>query len=148
MYIVVIINYIILTGSPSFIKLDVTQNSICDEGMLVIADDLQHYNTLSELLVENCNLSAKGTCISTVLYYICSIIFCVYNIRLVNTSALSYRCPGLPCILSSTFADLAYLAIHTYPVYCTHLPSLLYPPTQSYSFLYLLHLYLVYLYNY
>ena len=74
MYVVVIINNIILTGSPSFIKLDVTQNSICNEGMLAIAKDLQNYNTLTELLVENCNISAKGTFISTVLYYICGII--------------------------------------------------------------------------
>ena len=113
-------NYINLTDSPSFNKLDVSKNSICDEGMLVIANDLQHNNTLTELLVENCNLSAKGI-ISTVLYFSCSIIFCVYNIiRFVNVSALSCRCPRVPCLLSSTFADLADLVIpvqFTVPIY-------------------------------
>ena len=59
-YLVIIIYCIILTGSPSFNKLDVSKNSIYDEGMLAIANDLQQNNTLTELLVENCNLSAKG----------------------------------------------------------------------------------------
>ena len=75
-YLVIIIYCIILTGSPSFNKLDVSKNSIHDEGMLAIANDLQQNNTLTELLVENCNLSAKGIhlqCCSSSY----SIIFCV-----------------------------------------------------------------------
>ena len=51
----------IIPGSPSLKRLDVNQNTICDEGMLVIANDPQHNSALTELLLGNCNLSAKGT---------------------------------------------------------------------------------------
>ena len=99
-------NYIIVTGSPSFNKLDVSQNSICDEGMLVIANDLQHNNALTELLVENCNLSAKGIHNYSVIVVATVLYFCLYNmIRLVNASALSFKYPRLLCLLSCTFAD-------------------------------------------
>ena len=56
-----VISCIIPTGSPSLKRLDVNQNTICDEGMLVIANDPQRNSALTELLLGNCNLSAKGT---------------------------------------------------------------------------------------
>ena len=91
--------------------------------MLVIANDLQHNNTLTELLLENCNLSAKGIYNYSVIV-VAVVLYFVYNVtRLVNASALLCRYPRPPCLLSHTFSDLAYVAIHTYPVYCSYLPS-------------------------
>ena len=58
---------VLLTGSPSIKKLDVSQNKIQDEGMLVISMSLSHGSTLTELLIKNCNISAKGTYQVTVL---------------------------------------------------------------------------------
>ena len=56
-----VINCIIPTGSPSLKRLDVNQNAIRDEGMLVIANNLQQNSALTELLLGNCSLSAKST---------------------------------------------------------------------------------------
>ena len=60
---------VLLTDSPSIKKLDVSQNKIQDEGMLVISMSLSHGSTLTELLVKNCNLSAKGMCHVTIASY-------------------------------------------------------------------------------
>ena len=47
-----------ITGSPSLIVLDVTLNDIGDDGISLC---LQHINTLTELSVVGCRLSAKGS---------------------------------------------------------------------------------------
>ena len=50
-------NTVIITGSPSLRVLDVGGNNIGDDG---IALCLQHINTLTELIVWDCELSVKG----------------------------------------------------------------------------------------
>ena len=47
-----------ITGSPSLRVLDVSGNNIGDDGISLC---LQHINTLTELSVEHCGLSAKGS---------------------------------------------------------------------------------------
>ena len=47
-----------ITGSPSLRVLDVSFNNIGDDGISLC---LQHINTLTELRVEQCGLSAKGS---------------------------------------------------------------------------------------
>ena len=47
-----------ITGSPSLRVLDVAYNNIGDEGISLC---LQHINTLTELRVMQCGLSAKGS---------------------------------------------------------------------------------------
>ena len=47
-----------ITGSPSLRVLDVSSNYIGDDGISLC---LQYINTLTELMVEQCGLSAKGS---------------------------------------------------------------------------------------
>ena len=47
-----------ITGSPSLRVLDVTGNNIGDDGIFLC---LQHINTVTELRVEYCGLSVKGS---------------------------------------------------------------------------------------
>ena len=47
-----------ITGSPSLRVLDVSDNNIRDDGISLC---LQHINTLTELRVIQCGLSAKGS---------------------------------------------------------------------------------------
>ena len=63
-------SHILLTDSPSIKKLDVSQNEIQDKGMLVISVSLSSGSTLTQLLVKNCDLSAKGTYISCYSSYV------------------------------------------------------------------------------
>ena len=47
-----------ITGSPSLRVLDVSGNNIGDDGISLC---LQHINTLTELIVGDCELSVKGS---------------------------------------------------------------------------------------
>ena len=47
-----------ITGSPSLRVLDVRGNNIGDDGISLC---LQHINTLTELIVDQCGLSVKGS---------------------------------------------------------------------------------------
>ena len=47
-----------ITGSPSLRELDVSYNNIGDDGISLC---LQYINTLTELSVIGCGLSAKGS---------------------------------------------------------------------------------------
>ena len=55
---------VIITGSATLRVLDVSGNDIGDDGMAVISEALQHNKSLTELRVEECGSSVKGTIIS------------------------------------------------------------------------------------
>ena len=52
--------HVIITGRTTLRVLDVGGNPISDNGMSMISEELQHNNSLTELGVERCGLSAKG----------------------------------------------------------------------------------------
>ena len=39
-----------------------SNNDVGDDGMSSVADELQHNNTLTKLIVVDCEFSVKGTC--------------------------------------------------------------------------------------
>ena len=51
----------ILMGNRTLQVLDMSNNSIGDDGISVIVEQLQHITTLTELNVVTCGLSVKGT---------------------------------------------------------------------------------------
>ena len=51
---------VIITGSTTLRVLDVGANETGDDGISMISEELQHNNSLTELRVEQCGLSAKG----------------------------------------------------------------------------------------
>ena len=51
----------LLVGNCTLQVLNVKYNSIGDDGISVIVEQLQHITTLTELLVAGCGLSVKGT---------------------------------------------------------------------------------------
>ena len=52
---------IIITGSATLRALDFGDDNIGDEGMAMISEALQHNKSLTELSVQLCGLSVKGT---------------------------------------------------------------------------------------
>ena len=54
----VVYNTVMITGSPSLRALDVSSNEIGDIGVELL---LPNSNNLTELSIENCGLSVKGT---------------------------------------------------------------------------------------
>jgi len=52
---------VIITGSATLRVLNVDCNDIGDDGMAVISETLQHNKSLTELRVDQCGLSVKGT---------------------------------------------------------------------------------------
>ena len=57
---VFIMSTVIITGRTTLRVLDVGGNLIGDKGMSMILEELQHNNSLTELHVVHCRLSAKG----------------------------------------------------------------------------------------
>ena len=55
-----VMSTVIITGSTTLRVLDVAGNEIGDDGISMISEELQHNNSLTELSVESCGLSAKG----------------------------------------------------------------------------------------
>ena len=55
----------LLVGSCILQALNIKLNSIGDDGILVIVEQLQYITTLTELDVEGCVLSVKGIVVST-----------------------------------------------------------------------------------
>lgn len=51
----------ILMGNCTLQELNVSSNSIGDDGISVIVEQLQHITTLTKLSVLKCGLSVKGT---------------------------------------------------------------------------------------
>ena len=51
----------ILMGNCTLQELNVSCNTIGDDGISVIVEQLQHITTLTELVVIECGLSVKGT---------------------------------------------------------------------------------------
>ena len=51
---------VIITGSTTLRVLRVGGNKIGDDGISMISEELQHNNSLTELSVANCGISAKG----------------------------------------------------------------------------------------
>ena len=51
----------LLMGNHSLQKLNVCRNNIGDDGISVIAEQLQHITTLNTLNVTSCGLSVKGS---------------------------------------------------------------------------------------
>ena len=51
----------LLMGNHSLQKLHVSHNNIGDDGISVIAEQLQHITTLTTLYVSSCGLSVKGS---------------------------------------------------------------------------------------
>ena len=51
----------LLMGNHSLQELNVCNNNIGDDGISVIAEQLQHITTLTRLDVESCGLSVKGS---------------------------------------------------------------------------------------
>ena len=57
-----VMSTVIITGSASLRELDVNYNpNIGDDGMSLISSELQYNNILTELRVERCGLSVKGS---------------------------------------------------------------------------------------
>ena len=52
---------VIITGSTTLRKLDVSYNDIGDNGISVITEGLQSNKTLTKLNVSGCRFSVKGT---------------------------------------------------------------------------------------
>ena len=50
----------LLKVTYSLQELDMGNNACGDDGMAFIADGLQHNDTVTHLMVENCGFSAKG----------------------------------------------------------------------------------------
>ena len=55
-----VMSTVIITGNTTLRVLDVGGNEIGDDGISMISEELQHNNSLTELIVANCGLSAKG----------------------------------------------------------------------------------------
>ena len=53
--------FTVITGSATLRVLDVSENDICDEGMAIISEALQHNKSLTVLKVSRCGLSVKGS---------------------------------------------------------------------------------------
>ena len=53
--------FTVITGSATLRVLNVSDNDIGDEGMAIISEALQHNKSLTELWVQWCGLSVKGT---------------------------------------------------------------------------------------
>ena len=51
---------VIIIGYTTLRVLNVGWNKVGDDGMLMISEELQHNNSLTELSVQNCGLSVKG----------------------------------------------------------------------------------------
>ena len=58
----------LLKVNNSVQELDMKYNDIGDDGMLSIADGLQHNNILTKLNVSECKFSMKGIAIATIVY--------------------------------------------------------------------------------
>jgi len=52
---------VIIIGSATLRMLDVGFNDICDDGMAVITETLQHNKSITTLRVDHSGLSVKGT---------------------------------------------------------------------------------------
>ena len=68
----------ILMGNCTLQVLNVISNTIGDDGISVIVEQLQHITTLTELFVIQCGLSVKGT------------IVCVKCIIIISTDSEDY----------------------------------------------------------
>ena len=55
-----VMSTVIITGSTTLRVLGVGRNQIGDDGISMISEELQHNNSLTELYVASCGLSAKG----------------------------------------------------------------------------------------
>ena len=55
-----VMSTVIITGSTTLRVLHVGWNEIGDDGISMISEELQHNNSLTELIVPSCGLSAKG----------------------------------------------------------------------------------------
>jgi len=51
---------VVITGRTTLTGLDVGENPIGDFWISIIPEELQHNNSLTELIVPQCGLSAKG----------------------------------------------------------------------------------------
>ena len=58
----------LLEGNCTLQMLDVRGNNICDDGISVIAEQLQHITTLTRLYAMGCGSSMKGTIILRISY--------------------------------------------------------------------------------
>ena len=61
-----VMSTVIITGSTTLRVLNVGWNQINDDGISMISEELQHNNSLTELRVELCGLSAKGSNLDSV----------------------------------------------------------------------------------
>ena len=63
---------VIITGSTTLRVLHVGQNEIGDDGISMISEELQHNNSLTELIIWQCGLSVKGEKLINFLFFACA----------------------------------------------------------------------------
>ena len=54
---------VVIIGRASLQELDISNNPISDDGMSLVSRELQYNNILTQLRVEMCGLSVKGSSI-------------------------------------------------------------------------------------
>ena len=90
----------ILMGNCTLQVLNVCNNTIGDDGISVIVEQLQHITTLTKLVVIECGLSVKGT-------IVCGIIKCIISPDSEDyfTISLVVRLFSLPSISGHTLSQ-------------------------------------------